>query len=672
MHIVRRGILRPGLPATSLLLALKLLASSDQVTVQNSIAQNPIAQNPIAQNSSQNSFSPKTVTAYSANPTTPAGAYWRLQQPTQPPLPYNPFPDLPVYTLDAASHVYLIDDSSVDYPALNESRAMESAVAEFVGDFEFMGAEGGESQSPMFALMYSSDELWLEITGVTPSDRTGYFVIHPPSSEADGVYDLFATTNLSISVPGLNGTNWTWLLRTEPGHTNLAVNHLTASECFFRLGRTNDTDGDLLSDALELLVNHSDPTNPSTAGNGVPDFWMWENFGSLQPVDGDYDHDGYNNLTEYQYGLDPNSISFTPHLGYQHFNTANVSGSFITLDGVPAKWAVLVNSTNESAATWQTYAENFNFNLGATDGVYDVMLGLKGRASNSVATWIGTKVLLDRVAPVIAFTNPTTPIVTQPKIQLQGYALESLASVFFDVSNAVEVITNQDGFLIGQYFDTNSLSLTTNYFQCFDIPLALGLNTITVYARDLASNLTVTNLNIDCSLPTNPPTVQIEWPANGTRISGTNFNWCGNVSDPTAAVTAQTVDGNGNTNSFPGIVERNGKFWVNNLPLNGTNTFALTVTDSGGNVATTNVTVIQHPLAITLNPVSASLWLPKVNVSGTISDATYAVWVNGVKGSVNTNGTWTATEVPVTPGGIASFTIRAYAPGELQPDGSIN
>ena len=98
----------------------------------------------------------------------------------------------------------------------------------------------------------------------------------------------------------------------------------------------------------------------------------------------------------------------------------------------------------------------------------------------------------------------------------------------------------------------------------------------------------------------------------------------------------------------------------------------LTVTDSGGNVATTNITVVQHPLAITLNPVSDSLWLPKVKVSGTISDPTYAVWVNGVKGIVSISGAWTATDVPVTQGGMASFTIRAFAPGELQPDGSTN
>jgi len=46
------------------------------------------------------------------------------------------------------------------------------------------------------------------------------------------------------------------------------------------------------------------------------------------------------------------------------------------------------------------------------------------------------------------------------------------------------------------------------------------------------------------------------------------------------------------------------------------------------------------------------------------------VWVNGVKGHNNGDGTWYANNVPVTPGGVASFTIIAYSPDETQPDGS--
>jgi len=59
-----------------------------------------------------------------------------------------------------------------------------------------------------------------------------------------------------------------------------------------------------------------------------------------------------------------------------------------------------------------------------------------------------------------------------------------------------------------------------------------------------------------------------------------------------------------------------------------------------------------------------------VTVTGTISDPTYAVWVNGRKAGKTGEHTWMATDVPVTPGGAALFHMTAYAPSEQQPDGS--
>jgi hypothetical protein len=98
----------------------------------------------------------------------------------------------------------------------------------------------------------------------------------------------------------------------------------------------------------------------------------------------------------------------------------------------------------------------------------------------------------------------------------------------------------------------------------------------------------------------------------------------------------------------------------------------LTATDAVGNISTTNLTVVQSSLVLTMNPVTpdSQLWQPTVNLTGTISDATQAVWVNGVKGHNNGNGTWSASNVPTTAGGTASFTITAYEPTEQQPDGS--
>ena len=89
--------------------------------------------------------------------------------------------------------------------------------------------------------------------------------MHPPAAEAaTGVYDLFMTTNLSPNVPGLNLTNWLWLLRTDPGETNLAVPGLPQDQAFFRLAQTNDTDADGMTDAYEHLVSHTSLTNADT------------------------------------------------------------------------------------------------------------------------------------------------------------------------------------------------------------------------------------------------------------------------------------------------------------------------------------------------------------------------------------------------------------------------
>jgi hypothetical protein len=39
------------------------------------------------------------------------------------------------------------------------------------------------------------------------------------------------------------------------------------------LGTPQDSDGDGLTDAYELLISHTDPNNPDTDGDGIPDGW---------------------------------------------------------------------------------------------------------------------------------------------------------------------------------------------------------------------------------------------------------------------------------------------------------------------------------------------------------------------------------------------------------------
>ena len=80
----------------------------------------------------------------------------------------------------------------------------------------------------------------------------------------------------------------------------------------------------------------------------------------------------------------------------------------------------------------------------------------------------------------------------------------------------------------------------------------------------MAGNTTATNFSftLDYSSKTNPPVIQLYWPRDGARIAGSNFTWRGWVDDPTATVTASIIDTNGDTNTFNGLMERDGNFWA--------------------------------------------------------------------------------------------------------------
>ncbi len=116
--------------------------------------------------------------------------------------------------------------------------------------------------------VYTTNDLWLQMVGTTNNgtDMTAYLVINTPWNVTNGVYDLFATTNLAPSA-------WQWLGRCSPGQTNLTVVNLATPTEFFILGLTNDADGDGLTDAYENLVSHTSPTNAYSNLDGLPDSW---------------------------------------------------------------------------------------------------------------------------------------------------------------------------------------------------------------------------------------------------------------------------------------------------------------------------------------------------------------------------------------------------------------
>ena len=208
-----------------------------------------------------------------------------------------------------------------------------------------------------------------------------------------------------------------------------------------------------------------------------------------------------------------------------------------------------------------------------------------------------------------------------------------------------------------QSYDMSIWAFTTNFFQAFDVPLTNGLNTFTLLAADLAGNVTVTNfsLTVDYSGKTNPPSVQVNWPLDGGIVCGTNFVCWGLVSDPTAAVAVQIVDTNSYTNWLDAEVGRDGNFRVERVPLNGgANIMTLTVTDAAGNSTNISLTITQGDMGLSIDAVLAG----QTMVTGEVASVDCDIWVNGVQGVNNGDGTWTA---QITPIGASGGTVIATA-----------
>jgi len=532
----------------------------------------------------------------------PSGTFYSAQNPNWPPLPCN-IHNVPVWNL--GNDCYLLDDVDVDYSApLKQTQS----------GMRMMGMESSDtSDSPTYT--FPTNGLWLEIAGI--SNGTAWFNLHNATNQ---VYAILSQTDLTV--PGWNIEQEVW-----PG-TNQDVTPFTVP---------------ILDRTSMLFVRAQDWTGVDDNSDGIPNWWVWKYFGTLDLSATNLDSQGNTLLYDFQNGIDPNIISFSVSSTNQYANTSGAAVQVNVVAGVPSYFAVVLDDTNFTGATWNAYASsNITINLGTNQGWHDVWVGLRGLPPEAQQTWETVRLKLDLTPPLLVITNPTASLVTQPVIQLQGYSPESLASISYDLTNAAGLVTNLQAIVLNKNFDTNTWDYTTNYFQCFDVPLTNGLNIITLHATDWAGNVTTTNFSftLDYSSKTNPPAIQLDWPQAGTQISGNSFTWHGRLDDPTAQVTAQIVDTNGVTTVVNGRVGRDGSFWIDGLPLSGgTNYLTLTVTDAAGNSSSTTIPVIQSSLALAIT--SADLSQAPWGVSGTISDPDYTVWVNGVQATNNGDGTWT-------------------------------
>ena len=507
------------------------------------------------------------------------------------------------------------------------------------------GTGTNDGDTNLFSYTNHTNGLWLEANGLANGYLTGN--LH---NATNYVYALLSKTNLSQS-------GWTTEAELFPG-----ANTTSAPFSIPWLGREN------------VFLQAMDWSGVTHCENEVPDWWLWRYFGTTNLSDTmlDYSGSGYTLAQDFANSIPPQVFSFNRIVSPSFYANSSSTTFQLEASGYPYYIATLIDNQNFANPGWDIFSStNVSVN-GLTEGWHQVWIGLCGLGDDpEFASWQSRRIKVDTTPPQLFITGPSSPV-DIPMIQLTGYSLEDLSSITYDINN---LATNQQIDVTNRFFDNRNWEFTTNYFQGYDISLAEGQNTITIHATDLAGNTTnqTVSITVDYSQKTSPPQLQVLWPTNGTVIADTSFTLDGQLTDPTVTINVSIVDTNGYTNVIGGLVERTGRFWVPNISIGGgTNTMILTAVDVRGNTATNSITVIKSSLTLTVDPVNdqSLLWQPTITLTGTISDSTYAVWINGVKGTNNGNGTWTAQNVPVDDGGTASFEVTSYSPDETQPDGS--
>jgi hypothetical protein len=169
---------------------------------------------------------------------------------------------------------------------------------------------------------------------------------------------------------------------------------------------------------------------------------------------------------------------------------------------------------------------------------------------------------------------------------------------------------------------------------------------------------------------TNPPEFRIDWPDVDRQVCGDEITLRGSASDSCTTITGEITVG-GQNKEIEGLVERNGRFWLERVPLlEKTNHIKITAKDLAGNASVTNFTIVKSEDIIKINPIpTEQLWQMQVTVTGKNSPPNRAVWVNGLKAIVQTNGEWLARGVPLAKAdGVAVFDVLAMPVSEQPPE----
>lgn len=255
--------------------AIKLKRTPEELLLQNSY----LAENPAAVYVITNLFAEPqpalTVPVFSQINSGPrGGTFWTLTEPA--PLPFDPFPDLPLYEI--GPNQFVIDDRSVDYAALDASSATVSANGMVAMDDSgppLPGGGGGDTNYNYNGTQYTYTlPPGLKIT--PPVLTNGNVGVSIYDQDPSIPYDIYYCTNLASAVP------WTLVSHGIVGQTNYVFgNYFGGSQTvFFIVGSGADTLGQGLSDGFIALVLGLNPFAVSPDGMTIG----WKYLHGLNPA----------------------------------------------------------------------------------------------------------------------------------------------------------------------------------------------------------------------------------------------------------------------------------------------------------------------------------------------------------------------------------------------------
>jgi hypothetical protein len=257
-------------------------------------------------------------------------------------------------------------------------------------------------------------------------------------------------------------------------------------------------------------------------------------------------------------------------------------------------------------------------------------------------------------------TDPAVAVRAGSITQIKGFSTAPLERLTCTIRSTLGRIDDEPGFIIAKHFDSQQWEFTTNWFHWMDVPLALGTNYLELKFTAESGATFTTNLVLSFlpHLDKTPPEMSIRWPPPDAQIATDFISIRGEIDDENTEVFARiTADGRSETKA--GLVERNRRFWVEQLPLLGkTNLVTVVAVDSVGNRATTNFSVFRSNVEVAVDPLpAAELWHLQTTITGTIRPPDFHVLVNGISAEVQSDGRWVANGIPLDMDGVAIFDV---------------